>query len=263
MIAVVGVGSMGSALVDGFLAAGHAPDSISLIERNSSKVDRFADRGLRTSADMDALADADWVIVAVKPHAVGDVLKLVADHLAPTAVVISVAAGITTDAIEASLGPIPIVRAMPNTPALIGEAMTGVVAGRHVTPGQLEEACGILRAVGEVVVVAEDELDALTAISGSGPAYVFYVAEALVAAAVEQGLSAELADRLVRQTLRGAAMLLSDSEAEPAELRRRVTSKGGTTQAALEEFDSAGMKETFSKAVGAATERSRQLRGNS
>lgn len=263
MIAVVGVGSMGSALVDGFLAAGYAPDSISLVERNLAKLDRFADRGVRTSADMAALDDADWVVVAVKPHAVADALKLVATHLTPTTVVISVAAGITTDAIEALLGPVPIVRAMPNTPAVIGEAMTGVVGGRHVTPDQLEEACEILRAVGEVVVVTEDELDALTAISGSGPAYLFYVAEALVAAATEQGLSPELADRLVRQTLRGAAMLLSDSEFEPAELRRRVTSRGGTTQAAVAELDSASIKETFSSAVAAATERSRELRGDS
>ncbi len=263
MIAVVGVGSMGSALVEGFLRAGHAPDSISLVERHLAKLNRFAERGVHTSIDMAAIANADWVVVAVKPHAVADVLKLVASHLAPTAVVISVAAGITTDAVEGLLGPVPIVRAMPNTPALIGEAMTGVVGGRHVTPGQLEKACEILRAVGEVVVVTEDEMDALTAISGSGPAYLFYVAEALVAAATEQGLSSKLADQLVRQTLRGAAMLLSESEAEPAELRRRVTSKGGTTQAALAELDSAGIKETFSGAVAAATERSRELRGDS
>jgi pyrroline-5-carboxylate reductase len=132
-----------------------------------------------------------------------------------------------------------------------------------VAPDQLQGACDILGAVGEVAVVSEAQLDALTAISGSGPAYLFYVAEALVDAAVAQGLSPDLSDRLVRQTLRGAALLLDASESDAAELRRRVTSKGGTTQAAVAVFDDSDLKATFGTAVAAATERSRQLRGQS
>ena len=263
MIAVVGVGSMGAALVEGLLAADHPPDAIILVDRNRQKLDAFVGRGVTLASDVGAISVADWVIVAVKPHAMVATLGSLVAHLKPSATVISVAAGIDTGAIEAELGPVAVVRAMPNTPALVGEAMTGVSGGRHVAPDQLQGACDILGAVGEVAVVSEAQLDALTAISGSGPAYLFYVAEALVDAAVAQGLSPDLSDRLVRQTLRGAALLLDASASDAAELRRRVTSKGGTTQAAVAAFDEADLKATFGTAVAAATERSRQLRGQS
>ena len=261
MIAVVGVGSMGGALVEGLLAADHPPDAMILVDRNQDKLDAFAGRGMTVGSDVAAVGVADWVIVAVKPHAMSATLGSLAAHLKPSVTVISVAAGIDTAAIEAELGQIAVVRAMPNTPALIGEAMTGVSGGLHVTPEQLQGACDILGAVGAVAVVPEDQLDALTAISGSGPAYLFYVAEALADGAVAQGLSPELADRLVRQTLRGAALLLHASESDPAELRRRVTPKGGTTQAAVAVFDEADMKAIFRTAVAAAKDRSRELRG--
>lgn len=263
MIGVVGVGSMGAALVEGLLAAGHPPDSITLVDRHPEKLDTFVSRGVTVARGVAAIGEADWVIVAVKPYAMVATLGSLAAHLKPTTVVISVAAGIDTAAIEAELGRVAVVRAMPNTPALVGEAMTGVSGGRHVAADQLQGACDILGAVGEVAVVSEAQLDALTAISGSGPAYLFYVAEALVDAAVAQGLPADLSDRLVRQTLRGAALLLDASATDASELRRRVTSEGGTTQAAVTVFDDAGLKATFGTAVAAATERSRQLRGNS
>lgn len=263
VVGVVGVGSMGAALVEGLLAAGHPPDSITLVDRHREKLDAFVGRGVTAGSDMAAIRKEDWVIVAVKPYAMPATLASMAAHLKPSTVVISVAAGIDTAAIEAHLGPIAVVRAMPNTPALVGEAMTGVSGGRHVAPDQLQGACDILGAVGEVAVVPEAQLDALTAISGSGPAYLFYVAEALIDAAVAQGLSADLSDRLVRQTLRGAALLLAASVSDAAELRRRVTSKGGTTEAAVAVFNEADLKATFGAAVAAATDRSRQLRGHS
>ncbi|MDH5422458.1 MAG: pyrroline-5-carboxylate reductase [Acidimicrobiia bacterium] len=263
MIAVVGVGSMGAALVEGLLAADHPPEAMILVDRNQDKLDAFAGRGVMVGSDVAAVGAADWVIVAVKPYAMSATLGSLAAHLKPSATLISVAAGIDTAAIEAEFDRIAVVRAMPNTPALIGEAMTGVSPGLHVTPEQLQGACEILGAVGEVAVVPEDQLDALTAISGSGPAYLFYVAEALVEGAVTQGLPPELADRLVRQTLRGAALLFDASESDAAELRRRVTSKGGTTQAAVVVFDEADLKATFGAAVAAATNRSRELRGQS
>lgn len=261
MIAVVGVGSMGAALVEGLLAADHPPDAITLVDRNREKLEAFVDRGVAIASDVAAIGAADWVIVAVKPHAMAATLGSLVVHLKPSATVISVAAGIDTAAIEAELGPVAVVRAMPNTPALVGEAMTGVSGGRHVAPDQLQGACDILGAVGKVAVVSEALLDAVTAISGSGPAYLFYVAEALVDAAVAQGLPADLSDRLVRQTLRGAALLLDTSEMNASELRRRVTSKGGTTQAAVSVFDEADLKATIGTAVAAAADRSRQLRG--
>lgn len=263
MIGVVGVGSMGAALVEGLLAADHPPGDIVLVDRNQDKLDAFAGRGVAVGSDVAALGMADWVLVAVKPYAMSSTLGSLAAHLKPSATVISVAAGIDTAAIEAQLGPIAVVRAMPNTPALIGEAMTGVSGGLHVNAEQLQGACDILGAVGEVVVVPEDQLDALTAISGSGPAYLFYVAEALADGAVAQGLPPELADQLVRQTLRGAALLFDASESDAAELRRKVTSKGGTTEAAVAVFDEADLKATFGAAVAAATNRSRELRGQS
>lgn len=263
MIGVVGVGAMGAALVEGLLAAGHSPETICLVEQDQTKLESFGDRGVHISTEMEGIRAADWVIVAVKPHAVAEVLRSMAVQLKPTAAVISIAAGIDTRLIEAELPSVSVVRAMPNTPALVGQAMIGVAPGRLATPEQLREACDILGAVGQVAVIGEADLDALTAVSGSGPAYLFYLAEALVEAAQEQGLSADLADQLVRQTLRGAGLLLATSDVDAAELRRRVTSKGGTTQAAIEVFDSGGMKATIRRAVHAATERSRQLRGDS
>lgn len=261
-IGVVGVGSMGTALVEGLLAAGHKPSALSLVDRHPDKLAGFEARGVKASLALDAMRDVDWVVVAVKPYALLETLGALAGYLKPDVVVISVAAGIGTGAMEKVLGEVAVIRSMPNTPALVGGAMTGVASGRWVTSEQLEGASTILGAVGEVVVVAEDDLDALTAISGSGPAYVFYLGEAMIAAAVDLGLAHDVADRLVRQTLRGAGQLLAASDVDASELRRRVTSKGGTTEAAIERFESGNMQEIIHHAITAAAQRSRELRSD-
>lgn len=263
MIGVIGTGAMGSALLEGLLSAGHRPETFLLVDLDADKLVPFEARGLQTSPDVKAISAADWVVVAVKPHHVMGALAPLKGVLDSNAVILSMAAGVTTESIETLLGDVAVVRAMPNTPALIGLGMTGVAAGAFVSEAKVAEACEILQAVGKVAVVEESDLDALTAVSGSGPAYLFYLAEALIEAAIEQGLDAELADQLVRQTMWGSGALLAQAEVGAVELRRRVTSPGGTTEAAVEAFESNAVKATIGAAVDAATRRSRQLRSDS
>lgn len=263
MIGVIGTGAMGSALLEGLLSAGHDPATLQLVDLDASKLASFEARGLQTSTDVTTVARADWVVVAVKPHHVMGAIAPLKGLLAKSTVILSIAAGVSTGSIERLLGEVAVVRAMPNTPALVGLGMTGVAAGAFVSDANIEGACEILGAVGKVAVVEESDLDALTAVSGSGPAYLFYLAEALVEGAIEQGLDAELADQLVRQTMWGAGALLAQGDDDAVELRRKVTSPGGTTQAAVEEFDAHSMKSTIIRAVDAATRRSRQMRSDS
>ena len=173
--------------------------------------------------------------------------------------VLSIAAGVTTAELEDLVGRVPVVRAMPNTPALIGEGIAAICAGRHADEKHLGVARLILEAVGTVIEVPESQLDAITAVSGSGPAYLFGLAEWMEQAALDEGFSRAEARMLVKQTLRGAALLLDQSDETAAELRRRVTSPGGTTQAAFEVLDEAGVVATFRTAVAAAAQRSREL----
>ena len=205
------------------------------------------------------LAGVDTVI-AVKPNVVPAVLA----DLAAAGVrrVLSIAAGVRTGAIEAGLPPgTAVVRCMPNTPALVGRGAAAIAAGAAASADDLEWAEGILSAVGSVVTVAEADLDAVTGLSGSGPAYVFHLAEALIAAGVAEGLTPEVADALTRQTLLGAATLLSESGEDPAVLRTNVTSPGGTTAAGLAVLAEAGFVDLVGRVVRAAAERSRELGG--
>ena len=177
--------------------------------------------------------------------------------------VLSLAAGVTTGTYESRLGAVPVVRAMPNTPALVGEGVTGIAAGANARPEHLDLASQVLGAVGSVRIMDENLLDAVTAVSGTGPAYVFLLAEALTEAAVREGLPRDIAENFVHQTIRGAGHLLTSTGKTPAELRSQVTSPGGTTAAAMHVLEERGFRALVEDAVAAAAERSTELGGKS
>jgi len=209
-------------------------------------------------ANRRAVAGAGLVVVAVKPAGVPALLAEVAAALEPSAVVVSIAAGVTTSTMEAVV-PGSVLRAMPNTPALIGRGVTGIAAGSRATAADVDLVRALFATVGQVLVVPEERIDALTAISGSGPAYVFHAIEQWTRAAQGLGFSLGEARLLVEQTFLGASELLAASAAEPAELRRRVTSPGGTTAAALELLDEAGLDALYARAAAAAVARAKEL----
>ncbi len=255
---VIGGGRMGEALVGGLVAAGWAPaEDIAVVEVDPGRRDELsaAHPGLVVG---DAPVAADGALLAVKPGDVPDAAA--AAGRAGVGRVLSVAAGVTTATVEAALPEAtPVVRAMPNTPALVGAGASAIAAGTAAGPDDLDWAEGVLSAVGEVVRVPEAQLDAVTGLSGSGPAYVFLLAEALVDAGVLNGLPRPTSRALAVQTLRGAAALLAETGEEPATLRAQVTSPGGTTAAGLRALEAAGVRAAVLDAVSAATERSRQL----
>lgn len=255
---MIGGGKMAEALLGGLVHDGWArPDELHVVEPFEGRRGELAEALPGLSIGEAPVADTDAVI-AVKP----DVVPAVLPGLAAAGVgrVLSIAAGVRTGAIEAGLADgAAVVRCMPNTPALVGQGAAAVAAGAHASAADVEWAAGILSAVGLVVTVAEADLDAVTGLSGSGPAYVFHLAEGLVAAGIAEGLAPETADVLARQTLLGAATLLSESGEDPAVLRTNVTSKGGTTAAGLAVFAEAGFLDLVADVVKAATERSREL----
>ncbi len=263
-LVVVGGGKMGEALVSGLLAAGWArPDEIVVAEAYGPRreellaADGLAGRhpGLQVTPGP---GRAGGAVVAVKPGDVEAACRAIADADVPR--VLSIAAGVTLARLEAWLGSDrPVVRAMPNTPALIGAGAAAIAAGHAAGPGDLEWAEQILSAVGTVVRVPESLLDAVTGLSGSGPAYVFLVAEALIDAGVLAGLPRPISRQLAIQTLLGSARLLAESGEGPEALRAAVTSPGGTTAAGLRELEAAAVRSAFLNAVMAAAERSRQL----
>jgi len=249
---------MGEALIVGLVSNGWAaPEEIHVIEPSASRRAELAARtpGLTTAAT--ALDGLD-TLIAVKPDIVPDVLPALADAKVPR--VLSIAAGVKIAALEDALpAGTAVVRCMPNTPALVGAGAAAVAAGTSATPADIEWASGILSSVGVVVEVNEADIDAVTGLSGSGPAYVFRLAEAMIAAGIEQGLAPEIADTLTRQTLLGAARLLSESGEDPGVLRANVTSPGGTTAAGLAVFSDEGFPAIVSRVIAAATARSREL----
>jgi pyrroline-5-carboxylate reductase len=260
-VAVLGGGGMGQSLVGGLLEAGWDGDDLAVAEvdpdRRRTVQDRFPSVRVVPSAAW-AVADAEIVVVAVKPGDLGSALEQALPSLAEDALVVSIAAGVTIATLEAAVPGRPVVRAMPNIAALVGRAATAISPGRAADDAHLASAERVLGSVGIVVRVAETHLDAVTGLSGSGPAYVFVVAEALVEAGVLAGLPRETADVLVRQTLLGAATLLAGGES-PESLRAAVTSPGGTTAAALHVFEQRGLRGIFLDGVRAATNRSREL----
>jgi pyrroline-5-carboxylate reductase len=262
-VAIIGVGAMGEALVSGLLAAGWEPSEISLCVRRPERGDELAARtGCPvTFKPAEAVVGRDLVVVSVKPRDVAAVLDSLAGHLESGQTVLSLAAGITTATYEKEVGSIPVVRAMPNTPALVRQGVTGIAAGRHAGEEHLAVARQVLDAVGSVRVMDESLLDAVTAVSGTGPAYVFLLAEALTEAAMREGLPRDVAESFVNRTIRGAGHLLTDTDRSPAQLRYEVTSPGGTTAAAMHVLEERGFRALVEDAVRAAAVRAAQLGG--
>jgi pyrroline-5-carboxylate reductase len=253
---------MGEALLAGLLDAGWEPEGISVAEvdpdRRRQLEERFPQVRVVPSPAW-AVADAGLVVVAVKPGDVVAALEQCATTLPEQTLVLSIAAGVTLDTLETAAPDRPVVRAMPNTAALVRKGAAAIAPGKHATDADMDMAERVLGAVGVVVRVPESLLDAVTGLSGSGPAYVFLVAEALVEAGVLVGLPRETAAKLVHQTLVGAATLLADGTEGPEALRAAVTSPGGTTAAGLQRLEAHGVRAALLEAVEAATERSREL----
>jgi pyrroline-5-carboxylate reductase len=256
-VLIVGGGRMGEALLGGLLAAGRDADELVVAEVSPSRREELSAEHPGVAVVESAVPAAGAVLV-VKPGDVAEAARAVA--AAGTQRVLSVAAGITTGAIEAALErPLPVVRAMPNTPALIGAGAAAISPGSFAGPDDLAWAEDILGSVGVVTRVPEKALDAVTGLSGSGPAYVFLVAEAMVEGGVTAGLPRDIAETLAFQTLLGSARLLVDTDDGPAALRAAVTSPGGTTAAGLRELERHGVRAAFLDAVTAAADRSREL----
>jgi pyrroline-5-carboxylate reductase len=265
-VAFIGAGNMGEALISGLLAAKTVPSSriIAADVRAERREVFMSSFGVQTVDDnVEAVKAADIVLLAVKPQQMSEVLAGVKSVMSGSKLVVSIAAGVTTARIERELGgKARVVRVMPMTPALVGAGAAAVAKGAYATNDDLASAESILGAVGIVVRVEEKLLDAVTALSGSGPAYIFYVTEALIRAGVTAGLDEALAKKLAIQTVFGAAKLLVDSGEEPESLRRKVTSPGGTTEAALKVLSEGRLVELFTEAIRAAQKRSRELSGS-
>ena len=252
---------MGSALAKGLLGNGWRPADLVLAEvvPERAAVVR-AELGCECVSDpAEAVRDREAVVVAVKPQDMETLLEQVADAIPPSQLVITLAAGVRIATLESALGETPVVRVMPNTPALLGKGMAGLAGGSHAAPRHMALARMVMEAVGEVVELEEADMDAVTAVSGTGPAYVFALAEAMTEAAVELGLSAEVATRMVNYTVLGAGEMLVRTGHSAAHLRRQVASPGGTTAAALEVMNDGGFSDLMVRAVVAAHRRSVEL----
>lgn len=263
-IAFVGGGNMATSLIGGLLARGTAATDIVVADPEAGQRDRLERAfGVRTvDAATAAVATADTIVLAVKPQQMAEVSRSIAALAqARRALVISIAAGIRLQDLARWLGPgVPLIRTMPNRPALIGAGITALYAGADVDAAARQRATAILEACGPTVWVPEEaQLDAVTAVSGSGPAYFFLLMECLEAAAMELGLDPATARTLAIQTARGAGLMAASATETPAELRAQVTSKGGTTAAALEVLEAAGVRGIFAAAVAAGARRSTAL----
>jgi pyrroline-5-carboxylate reductase len=260
-VAILGAGAIGSVLAGGLLRAGWHPDDLVLADRREERCREVAEAtGLTTVIDAaEAAAGRQLVVVAVKPADVPGLLEQISGLITPDQLVLTLAAGVPTERFEESLGEVPVVRVMPNTPALIDQAMTAICAGRHAGEAALDLAERVFSAVGETVRLEEQLLDAVTAVSGTGPAYLFLLAEALTEAAIREGLPRRAAELLVNQTMQGAGMLLMTVDQGPEQLRAQVTSPGGTTAAAVHILEERGFRALVEDAVRAAAQRSREL----
>ncbi len=262
-IAVLGAGKIGEALIAGLLSSGwRAAGDIVATGRRPERLSELHERyGIRTTlSNPDAAAQASVVVLSVKPQDIDTLLTEVGGVLTPEQTVLSVAAAIPTARIERGLArPVPVVRAMPNTPSVVHEGMAGLCAGSHASEEHLALAEEVLSHLGAVVRVAEPYMDAVTAVSGSGPAYFALLSEAMIEAGILLGLSREVSTQLVVQTMLGTAKQLRDERVHPVELREMVTSPGGTTIAAIRELESAGVRAAFLNAIQAAMTRAREL----
>lgn len=260
-IAVIGGGVMGEALIAGLVRSSEPAPRVRVVEMSPARAADLAERyDVEICEPSAAVQGSDVVIMAVKPQDMGTALASVAADIAPGTVVISIAAGVTTASLAEPLAAgVDVVRAMPNTPARIERGLIGISAGAGCSPQALDEAERLMSSVGVVVRIPEDLQDALTAVSGSGPAYVFYLAEKMIDAAVSLGLAPDTAREMVHQTIVGSALLLDASGEDAVELRRKVTSPGGTTAAAIAELDRLDVGETIAAAITAARDRGREL----
>jgi pyrroline-5-carboxylate reductase len=262
-IAVLGAGKAGEALIAGLLSSGwRKPEEIVATARHEERVAHLAERyGIAATANnVEAAQGAGVVVIAVKPQDIEALLTEVGRTLTTEQTVLSIAAAIPTKLIESHLADgVPVVRAMPNTPVTVHEGMAGITAGAHAGEDHMVEAEAVLRSVGRSVRVEESYMDAVTAVSGSGPAYFALLAESMIEAGILLGLSREIATELVVQTMLGTAKLLRDEKMHPVELREMVTSPGGTTIAAIRELEQAGVRAAFLNAIQAAMKRSQEL----
>jgi len=262
-VAVLGAGTIGEALIAGLLSGGwREPNEIVATGRREERVVELRDKlGVEaTLSNADAVADASLIVIAVKPQDFDVLLEEIAPVVTAEQTVLSVAAAIPTAAIEERLpNDVPVVRAMPNAPATVHEGIAGMCAGAHAGEASLALAEEALQHLGAVVRVPEPYMDAVTAVSGSGPAYFALLAEAMIEAGILLGLGRDVSTQLVVQTMLGTAKLLRDEQMHPVELREKVTSPGGTTIRAVRELEQAGVRAAFLNAIQAAMERSREL----
>ena len=270
-IAVIGAGSMGGAILSGLIAAGTAADSITASTATTQSAKALSDKfGIKSfaldasaSANSDASQGADVLLIAVKPAKVLATLEEIKASVKDGALVISVAAGVTTESMEQAIGSkASVIRAMPNTPSIVGHGVTGIAKGKSANDNQLALAKDLFETVGQVIVVEEEKINALSTISGSGPAYVFYFAEKLMNAAKKMGFSEKEANLMVRATFLGSATLLAASSDSPETLRAQVTSPNGTTMQATARFDEADLEKVFIEATEAALARAIELGKN-
>lgn len=264
-VAFIGAGNMAEALARGVLRSGVCEaEDVTAADPSEDRRDYFA-RDLNIRAVKDnavAVVGADVVVLAVKPQVVRVVLQELAGRIPPKALVLSIAAGIPTALIEQLLhGSVRVARAMPNLPALVARGATAICPGARATPEDMDLIERLLAPESIVVRVTEDQMDAVTAVSGTGPAYVFYLMEAMLEAASEFGLEMEVARKLVAATCAGAAKMASETRMDPAEMRRRVTTPNGTTAAAMRSFEEARVRDVLVAGIRAACARSRELSG--
>ena len=264
-VAILGTGRIGEALITGLLSSGwREPEEIAATARRQERVDELAERHgvAATLSNRDAAAGAALVVVAVKPQDIDGLLGEIGGLILPEQTVLTIAAAIPTSRIESRLSPgVPVVRAMPNTPSTVHEGIAGLCAGSSAADPNLDLAEEAHAHDGPEVRVPESALDAITAVSGSGPAYFALLAEAMIEAGILLGLSREISTQLVVQTMFGTAKQLRDEKMHPVELREMVTSPGGTTIAAIRELEMAGVRAAFLNAIQAAMVRARELAG--
>jgi pyrroline-5-carboxylate reductase len=264
-VAVLGAGRMGEALLSGMLRAGRPAADLCFTERHPDRVEELTKKfGVAAMSAADAAKRADTLVVAVKPQEIGGLLDDLEGAVTAETLVISIVAGVPTTTFEKRFPDgTPVVRVMSNTPVFVDEAMSAISAGAHADESHLSRTEDLLKPVGKVIRVPESQLDAVTALSGSGPAYFFFLVEAMIDAGILLGLPRQVAAELIVQTAVGSAIMLRDSGQHPVQLREAVTSPGGTTIAAIRELENHGVRAAFLSALEAARDRSRELAAGS
>ena len=260
VISVLGAGMIGEALMSGLLRGGHKPEDLLFTTRRADHAQQLtAKYGVKAVETRAAVERADVLVVAVKPQDIHVTLEELSIAMTAHKLLVTVCAGLPTALFEHRLGDVPVVRAMPNTPMMVGEAMSVLAAGRHATAEHVATVKTMFEHVGEVIELAEPQLDAVTALSGSGPAYFFYLVEAMVDAGIRLGLPRAIAEKLIIQAAVGAAKMLAESDDNPSSLREAVTSPGGTTISAIRELENRGVHTAVLAAIAAAHNRAAEL----